>query len=142
MDMPPHSLIAQARGAIGAGSRQDDSNGPFVLITGQGLEEKVDGHLGAASLHRFGQAQISLGKGHVLVGRCDIDVIFLKQGAPFDLRNRHRRAAAKKAGHQAFTVRVQVLDNNESHAIVGGQGLEKCFQRLDAAGGGADADHY
>ena len=51
-----------------------------------------------------------------------------------------RGGALEQFGHDALVRRVQMLDDDKRHAAARRHVAEKLLQRLQSAGGGADAD--
>ena len=53
------------------------------------------------------------------------------------LAHGYRRVSGEQVHHHALVGRVEMLDQNESHAVAGGQALHKLAARLQATGRGA-----
>ncbi len=54
----------------------------------------------------------------------------------------HLRRPREQVGQTALVPGVQVLDEDERHARVGAQALEQLRERIEPAGGRADADDW
>jgi hypothetical protein len=57
------------------------------------------------------------------------------------LPHSHRRAAGQQIHHHAFVGRVEMLDQDEGHAVACRQRLQKLRARIEATGRGANSDH-
>ena len=134
----PHAL-----GAVAAGAREHDADGPLALVLGQGAEEKVDRQAMAARRGGFQQLQRAVEKGHVPVGRDDIGAVGLDRHAVLDFEDLHAGITLDQFGEDALVVRGQVLHQDKSHAGigVGGHAGKEGFKCRQPPGRRADADY-
>ncbi|MGC4120345.1 MAG: hypothetical protein QM765_38340 [Myxococcales bacterium] len=130
---------AQAQRAVGAHAREDDADGPLLLVFSQGAQEEVDGQVEPPRRDLRQQVQGAVEHRHVLVGRDDVDVIALDPLAVGGLLHGHLGRALQQLDQHPLVGRVQVLDDHERHAGAGGDVLEELLEGLQAAGGGAEA---
>ncbi len=77
--------------------------------------------------------------GEVPVGGDHIDAIRLNLHPILDLEHRHSGSALEQFHHDALVRRVQVLDDDKGHAALLGHVSQERLQRLQPAGGSADA---
>ena len=56
------------------------------------------------------------------------------------LPHSHCRAAGQQINHHAFVGRVEMLDQDEGHAVAGRQRLQKLRAGIEATGRGANSD--
>jgi hypothetical protein len=130
----------QPQRAVGAHARENNANAVFLLVLRQGAEEEINRQAQSARRCRFEQVQDSVQDGHVFVRRDHIDPVRLDQGAILDLDHSHAGGALEQFGHDAFAGRVQMLDDDKSHAAVLRHARQEMFQSLQSSGRGADAD--
>ncbi len=121
---------AQAQRAVGAHARKNHADAVLLLVLRQGAEEKINRQAQPARRRRFEQMQDAVQDGHVLVRRDHIDAVRLDQGAILDLDHFHAGGALEQFGHDAFARRVQMLDDDKSHAAVLRHVRQKMFQSL------------
>ena len=60
----------------------------------------------------------------------DIYLVRFHWGCVIDFTDRHRGGAGKDLGKQAFVLRIEMLDQHESHSRIAGQGFQEfreCF---------------
>ena len=69
-----------------------------------------------------------------------VDVVGLQPQAVGHGDDRHDRGPGQDFGELALVPGVEVLDQHECHAGVGGELSQKLAEGLEPAGGGADAD--
>jgi hypothetical protein len=75
-----------------------------------------------------------------LLGGDDIDAVRPDSHPVPDLENLHAGGALQQFGHDPLVGRVQVLDDDKCHAAFFRHMPQELPQRLQPAGGGADAD--
>ena len=133
---------AHALGAVAAGAREDDADGPLALLPGEGAEEKIDGQTQAARLGGLEQLQRAVEERQVMPRRNDVDAVGAHDHAILDFEDRQARVAANEVGEDALVIRVEVLHQHEGHAGIGGGGhaSKERLEGGEAAGGCANAD--
>ena len=127
--------------AVRAHAGEDDADAVLLPVLGQGAEEEIDGETQAAGRRRLEQVQHTVQNGHVLVGGDHIDAVRLDLHPVPDLENLHPGGALEQFGHDPLVGRVQVLDDDKGHAALFRHMPQELLQRLQPAGGGADADN-
>ena len=134
----PHPL-----GAVTAGPREHDADGPLALVLGQGAEEEVNRQTMAARRGGFQQLQRAVEQGHVPVRRDNIGAVGLDRHAVRNFEDLHAGIALDQFGEDALVVRSQVLHQDESHAGigVGGHAGKEGFECGQSPGRRADADY-
>ena len=134
----PHPL-----GAVTAGAREHDADGPLALVLGQGAEEEVNRQTMAARRGGFQQLQRAVEKGHVPVRRDDVGAVGLDRHAVRDFEDLHAGIALDQFGEDALVVRGQVLHQDKGHAGigVGGHAGKEGFECRQPPGRRADADY-
>ena len=134
---------AHPLGAVAAGAREDDADGPLALLLGERAEEKIDGQTQAARLGGLEQLQRAVEERQVMPRRNDVDAVGPHDHAILDFEDRQARVAANEVGEDALVIRVEVLHEHEGHAGIGGVGQagEERLERRQSARGRANADH-
>ena len=134
---------AHAERAVGAGAGQNDADGALALVLGEGAEEKIDGQALSARGRGFEELQRSIEQRHVVAGRDDVGAIRLHHHAVGHFMHRHARAPLDDFAEDAFVVRSEVLDEDESHARipVGGQAREKGLEGSKTSGRSSNPHH-
>lgn len=130
----------EPEGGVGRGPRQHHADGPLAELEGERAKEVVDGHRWLAPTATRLQAEGTLLDGHRRVGRDDVDVVRTDAQAMGSLEDRHLGRAGERAAEQAAVGRIEVLDEHQGRARVGGEVLEERAKGLEAAGRGAHAD--
>ena len=105
-------------GAVAPVTREDDPDGIFLLVFGEGRQENVDRH--AARRGRRGALQL---QDTVLdredgVRRRYIDVVGFDLGSGHGLQDRHGGVGADDRDEGAFPVGIEVLNEHKGHAAV------------------------
>ena len=142
-----HAALAldgpHAQGAVGAGARKHDANGPLALILGQRAEEEVNRQAPPAGRHRFQQLQRAVQKSHVAIRRDDVGEVGLHRHPILHLEDLHAGVAPDQVGEDALVVRGQMLHQHKGHAGigVGRHAGEERLKRRQPPGRGADADN-
>ena len=133
---------AQPQGAVAAGAREHDADGPFVLVLGQRAEEEVDRQALAAWRGGLEELQLPVQEGHVAVGRDDVGAVGLHRHPVRDLEHLHAGVALDQVGEDALVVGGQVLHQHERHAAlgVGGHAGEEGLEGREPSGRCANAD--
>lgn len=131
----------QPQRAVRAHAGQDHADAVLLLVGRQGTEEVVDGQVQAARRRRFEQVQDAMEDRQVAVGRDDIDVIRLDGHPVLDSHHRHRGDALQQLRQGALVGGVEMLDDDEGQTAGRWHLPEKQLQRLQSAGGSADADN-
>src|SRR6185369_1966034 len=134
--------VSEPLGPVGSRPGQYHPDGFRALNGSQGTEKAVDGHVMSAPRPRARQkpekAPLDL---QVHGGRNDVDVVRLNGSTIASLIDRHRCDGREERGEDALVRRIEVLHEHERRAGVRRQALQQLFEGIDAAGGGADADH-
>jgi hypothetical protein len=139
--MPPSAPdLLQAVGAVAAGSGEHDGDGPFAPVGGQRTKQHIDRMAMAPRFRRLGHVQPAVPNFQFGIGSDHIDVVGRNWRPIRDLCHRHRRAAGQNVRHLAFAPRIEMQHDHERATAVGGHGIEKVAECLDAAGRRADAD--
>ena len=125
-------------GAVGAGAGEDHGDGALPPLLRQGGKEGVDGVVQRP--RRVGQQQPVPLERQVLLGRDQVDGVRLHAHAVLRLTDGHLRVLAQDVRHEALVVRGEVLDHHKAQPAVGGHIVKELLQRLQPAGGRADAD--
>ena len=131
----------QPHRAVRAHAGEDDTDAALLLVLGQGAQEEVDGQAQAAGRRRREQVQHPVQNGHVLVGGDHIDAVRLDPHPVPDLEYLHAGGALEQFGQDPLVGRVEVLDDDEGQAAFRRHLPQELLQRLQSAGGGADADN-
>ena len=89
---------------------------------------------------RLGEVQGAIADGEITARRNDVEVLAFEQHAISGLHHGHRGAVGQQLRHHALVLRIEMLHEDESHAIVGWQSAKKLCAGLQAACRGAYAD--
>ena len=125
--------------AVRAGSRENHADRARAAFARQRIQQEVERQAHAVTRLRSRQPQRGLVVHREIdAGRNDIDALAFDRHSVGRLHDRHRRVAGEQVDHHAVVARVEVLDDDEGHAVVGGQRAEQLPARVKAAGRGAD----
>ena len=130
----------KAQRTVGAHPREDDADALVLSVVRQGAEEEIDRQAEPPGGRRVEQVQYTVEDGHVLVGGDHVDLVRRDLHAVPDLDDLHGGGALEELHHDPLVGGVEVLDDDEGDAASRGHVLQEELQRLEAAGGGADAD--
>ena len=131
----------QPDAAVGPGSRQNQADGAGAVLLGQRMQQKVEWQAGTMTRQGLREVQGALANGEIGSGRDDVDVIALDQHSVGGLLHHHGRAGGQQVHHHAFVGRIEMLDENKTHAVAGRQRRQQPSAGFQAAGGGADTHH-
>ena len=131
----------EPKGTVGAGTGQDDADGPLLLVRGQRAQERVDGGLAGPMFRRGAQLDDALVQGQVAVGGNDVDMVGLDALAVPGFRHRHGGLLGQQRGHQAFVLGVEVGNEHKGHPAVCRHRLEELLEGFQAARRGDHAHH-
>jgi hypothetical protein len=132
----------QPQRAVVGRAGQHDADGPLALVSRQGFKKDVDRSTRRARPHARLKLQHALHDGQVRVARNDIDVIGLDRLIVDDLLHGKRRGARENVCERAFMLRIEMLHQHIPHARIQRQVLQQLHERLQPAGGGADAHNH
>ncbi len=119
----------EAQDPVGGGARQDHSDGPAALVLGQRAQEVVNGPLHPPGLDPTGQAQHALLQTHGDARGRNVDAVRLHPHAVLHLGDRHPGDLGQDFRQHAVGPGGQVLHQDETHAGVQGQILQKLGKR-------------
>jgi hypothetical protein len=132
---------ADAVRAVRAGAGQHDADRRVALVLGDRGEQHVDRGLWFGAPRRGRESQVLVVENDVPVRRRDVDDVRLDPHAVLDLADRERRLAGEQLDEQALVSGRQVLRDHVRHPRVGREVRYEDTQRLEPAGGSADAHH-
>ena len=131
----------QANTAVGAGSGKDHTDSARSVFESQRIEEEIERKSRAMSSLRLRNPQSALVVDRQIdAWRNDIYALAFDRHSVGRLQDRHRRVARKKIHHHAVVARVEMLHDDEGHAVVGRQPIEKLPAGVKASGRSADRD--
>ena len=141
MTSPDFSLIGfQPKAAVGSCSREDHTDGARAVLLCQGMQQKVEGQARAVTRLRLREVQGAVGDRQIGSRRNDIEVLALDQHSIGCLPHGHRRVAGQQIHHHAFMGRIEMLDEDEGHAVAGAQGPHELPAGIKATRRGAYSD--
>jgi len=82
-------------------------------------EEEINWQTVAAGGGRLHELEGAVEKGHVAVGRDDVNAVGGHRHAVLDLEDPHTAVAPDQVGEDALVVRIQVLHQDKGHARIG-----------------------
>ena len=131
----------QAETAVGAGSGKDHADGARPVFASQRIQEEVERKPRAVSRLRLRNPQRALVVDRQIdARRNDIDALAFDRHSLGRLQDRHRRVARKQIDHHAVVARVEMLHDDEGHAVDGRQRVQKLPAGVEASGRSADGD--
>ena len=142
-DHEPAGLVdvADAARAVAAAAREHDRDRARRRSPAPASgRRRRSGSVSSCCRSRSLEQQAPAGDDHLLLRRDQVDVVGLDQHAVLDEVDRQLGVPREQLVHQALEVGRQVLDDDERHPGVAREVVEEALERLEAAGGGADAD--
>ena len=133
-----HGLQPEA--AVGPGSRKDHADGARAALLRQRVQQKVERQARAMTRLGLREVQGAVADGEIGSGRNDIEVVALDRHSVRRLPHGHRRVAGQQVHHHAFVGRIEMLDQDEGHAVAGGQRVHELPAGIEAARRGAYSD--
>ena len=131
----------QAETAVRAGSGKDHADGARSVFASQRIQEEVERKPRAVSRLRLRNPQRALVVDRQIdARRNDIDALAFDRHSVGRLQDRHRRVARKQIDHHAVVARVEMLHDDEGHAVDGRQRVQKLPAGVEASGRSADRD--
>ena len=131
----------QAETAVRAGSGKDHADGARSVFASQRIQEEVERKPRAVSRLRLRNPQRALVVDRQIdARRNDIDALAFDRHSLDRLQDRHRRVARKQIDHHAVVARVEMLHDDEGHAVDGRQRVQKLPAGVEASGRSADGD--
>ncbi|EDY16639.1 hypothetical protein CfE428DRAFT_5752 [Chthoniobacter flavus Ellin428] len=100
----------------------------------------IDRHVHAHVFAAAHELEAIPGQDRVGVWREDVNVVGLESHAVADFPDGHAGDAGEEFRELALVSGIEMHDDHETHAGVGGEMLEQGEGGLETAGGGADAD--
>ena len=131
----------QAQRPFRARAREDDADGAFLLVLGQGCRKVSIGNRRPRRLERLGEVELPLADRQGPVRRDHVDVVRLDGHRVGDLDHFHGRDPAQELDHEALVGRVQVLDQDKSHPAVRGHRAEELLERIEPPRRGPEPNH-
>ena len=110
-------------------------------LVGHGPQEAVDGHVRSRRLRARGQLQRPVCDGQIDVCRYDVYMVGFHRHAIGRLADRHGGGSRKNLGQHAVVIWIEMLNEYDGKAGVGRQIGEQKLEDLQAARGGANANH-
>ncbi len=112
-----------------------------ALIFRQRAQKGIDRHALASRLLGDRELQHAVENGHLAVGWNHIDMVGGDGYLIQRFHHRHRGAALEDFRQEAFMAGIEMGNQHKGHAGIFRTGTEKRFERLQPAGGSADADN-
>ena len=125
---------------VGAGSREHDGHGAWAVRQRHRLEEKIERHARAMARLRLRHVKQAALHREIGSGRDDVEMVGLDAHAFGGLPHRHLRLAGQQVHHHAGVRGIEVLHQDESHAVRVRQGADKPLAGVETACGRADSD--
>jgi hypothetical protein len=104
------------------------------------VQQKVERQ--ARTVTRLGlrEVQAAIADRKIGSGRNDVEVLALEQHSIGCLPHGHRRVAGQQVHHHAFVGRIEMLNQDQGHAVAEGQRAHKLPAGIKATRRGADSD--
>ena len=131
-----------ARRAVRARAGQDYPDGPASALVGHGPQEPVDGHVRSRRLRTWGHPKRAVCDSQIDVCRYDVYVVGFHRHAIGRLTDRHGRGLRKNLGQPALVPGIEMLNEHDSQACIGGQFGEQKLEDLQPSRGGPNASHW
>jgi hypothetical protein len=110
--------LSQTQSAVAPRAGENDANGVFALILGQGREKSVDRPTTLARWRGSLDLKTPVFHGQRGIGRNDEYPVRFDRHTVFGLQHGHVRGLAEKIGQHALVIGGQVLDEDERHPAV------------------------
>ena len=138
--MPPSALIAR-RPSVPS-EPVPDSTTPIARPSASFASERKKWSIGVwrSTVPREREREGAVADRHVRVGRDHVDVVRLHAQAVGDRQDGHHRSPGQDLGELARVLGIQVLNEHERHAGVGGKLPQELAEGLQPAGRGSDTD--
>ena len=104
----------EAEGSVRAGAAEDDADGLFHLVLGQGAQKKIDRGLHAAALDGAGEAENASANRHVFVRRQDVNAVGRDGHTFLGFDHSHGGVPGEQFDHKAFVPRIEVGNKDKS----------------------------
>ena len=130
----------QPEAAVGPGSRKDHADGARAAFLRQRVQQEIERQARAVTRLGLREVQGAVTDGKIGSGRNDIEMVALDRHSVRCLPHGHRRVAGQQVHHHAFVGRIEMLDQDEGHAVAGRQRVHQLPAGIEAARRGADAD--
>ena len=118
---------------------------PMALLphwSASGPQEPVDGHVRSRRLRAGGQLQRAVCDGQIDVCRYDVYMVGFHRHAIGRLTDRHGGGSRQNLGQHAVVIWIEMLNEDDGQARIGGQFGEQKLEDLQPARGGANANHW
>ena len=106
----------------------------------QRMQQEVEGQTRAVTRLRRREVQGAVADGQIGAGGNDIEVVALERHAVRCLPHGIDGVAGQQIHHHAFVGRIEMLDQDEGHAVARRQCVHKLPAGIEAARGGAYSD--
>ena len=131
----------QAETAVGAGSGKDHADGARSVFASQRIQEEVERKPRAVARLRPRNPQRALVVDRQIdARRNDIDALAFDRHSVGRQQHRHRRMACEQVDHHAVVVGIEMLHDDEGHAVDARQRVQKLPAGVEASGRSADRD--
>jgi hypothetical protein len=124
-----------SRRAVRTRAGEDHADGPASALLGQRPQEPVDGHVQSRRLRAGSQSQRPLRDGQIGVRRYHVHVVGLHRHAVGRLADRHGGGSRKDLGQHAVVLGIEMLNEHDGQAGVGGQIGQQMFENFQPARG-------
>jgi hypothetical protein len=119
---------------------KDYADCAITAFLSHGVQQKVEREARAMARLGLREAQGAVGDGEIGSGRNDVEMLALEQHSIRRLAYRHRGVAGQQVNHHAFVGRIEMLDQDEGHAVAGGQRANQLPAGIKTARRGSYAD--
>ena len=140
---PPLSFTAlEPEFPVSAGSGKDHAHGARAMLASQGIQQEVERKPRSVPGLRFRKPQRRLFVGREIdAGRNDIDALAFDFHAVGRQQDWHRSMARQQIHHHAIVARVEVLHDDEGHAIVRRKRVQQLPAGVKTASRSANCDN-
>ena len=128
--------------AVRPGPRQDDSDPAASTLVGYRTQEAVDGHVGSRRFRAGSQDQRPAGHRQIDACRDDVNMVRFQSHAVGGFADGHGCGSRQNVSQKAVVFGVEMLHEYDGKSGVRRQVAEQALKNVQAAGGGADADHW
>ena len=127
--------------AVIAGARENDADGALTERAARDRSRESNGIRTPWRSSGGDSRSVPVVHREKAPGRNDADVVWLEPHALARFNDRQRGMGGQQLDQHAGMGGIEMLDQDESHAAVGGKRREERAKRLQPAGGCADRDH-
>jgi hypothetical protein len=123
----------QPKASVRPRSRKDHADGKLAVLFRQSVQQKVEGQAGAVTRLGLREVQDAISNRKIRSRWDDIKMLPLYEHSVSRLPHGHGRVAGQQVHHHALVARIEMLDQNEGHAVTYRQRVHKLAAGIEAS---------